>query len=141
MRPITVFAALLLVSACGQDRDDGEEPQAVATEQAPSLPEGPDFAEFAEQEIRDPEARPQMQLQVVLDRQGFGPGVIDGGIGQSTRNALKGFQEANGITVTGELDEATRAALARWADIPATRVVRIPENWGQIEYVDVPEPA
>jgi lipoprotein-anchoring transpeptidase ErfK/SrfK len=80
-----------------------------------------------------------MQLQVVLDQQGFGPGVIDGGMGLSTRNALKGFQEANGLTATGQLDEATRQALARWEDIPATRVVRIPESWGQLEFVAVPE--
>ena len=81
MRPIVVLAALLMITACGQDREDGEERQAVATEPAPSLPSGPDFAEFAETEIPDPDPRPQMQLQVVLDRQGFGPGVIDGGPG------------------------------------------------------------
>lgn len=34
---------------------------------------------------------------------------------------------------------ATRGLLDRWDDIQATRVVRIPESWGQIEFVDVPE--
>jgi lipoprotein-anchoring transpeptidase ErfK/SrfK len=139
MRSTTLFAALLTVAACGQERDDGDAQQAAATEQAPSLPTGPDFAEFTESQIADSEARPQMQLQVVLDRQGFGPGVIDGTMRRPTRNALKGFQEANGLSPSGELDEATRSALARWADVPATRVVRIPDSWGEVGYVDVPE--
>jgi peptidoglycan hydrolase-like protein with peptidoglycan-binding domain len=39
----------------------------------------------------------------------FGPGVIDGHDGLSTVNAIKGFQEANALTVTGALDPETRA--------------------------------
>jgi lipoprotein-anchoring transpeptidase ErfK/SrfK len=135
------IAATLLFSlaACGlngTDRDMDED-QASAEQAAPAKPD-PDFAE-ADDQIPDSERRPQMQIQVVLDRQGFGPGIIDGKEGLSTANALKGFQEANSLEVTGELDDATRRALARWEDIPATRVVRIPEGWGQAEYQDVPE--
>ena len=49
--------------------------------------------------------------QVLLDAAGFSPGVIDGKNGMSLKNAVKGFQEARGLKVTGELDNATRAAL------------------------------
>ncbi|HEY6814921.1 MAG TPA: L,D-transpeptidase family protein [Croceibacterium sp.] len=80
-----------------------------------------------------------MQLQVVLDRQGFGPGVIDGRDGLSTVNALKGFQEANELEPSGELDVPTRAVLARWEDVAATRVVRIPASWGDEVYREVPD--
>ena len=90
-------------------------------------------------DIPDSEERPIMQAQVVLDRIGFGPGVIDGKMGMSTENALKGFQEANGLKVSGELDEATKTALSDWDSIPATRVVSIPASWGQADYVDIPE--
>ena len=90
-------------------------------------------------DITDPDQRSIMQLQVVLDRQAFGPGVIDGEMGPSTRNALEGFQEANDLKVTGELDEATKTALSDWDSIPATRVVTIPSSWGQTDYVDIPE--
>jgi lipoprotein-anchoring transpeptidase ErfK/SrfK/predicted small lipoprotein YifL len=89
--------------------------------------------------IPDSEERPIMQAQVVLDRRGFGPGVIDGKMGLSTRNAIEGFQEANGIKVTGELDEATRTALGQWDNIAATRVVRIPEEWGTQAYQEIPD--
>ena len=90
-------------------------------------------------DIPDPEDRPVMQAQVVLDRQGWGPGVIDGKMGMSTENALNGFQEANDLEVTGELDEATKEALAEWERIPATRVVTIPASWSDIEFYDIPE--
>ena len=90
-------------------------------------------------DIPDPEERPIMQAQVVLDRVGFGPGVIDGKMGMSTENALRGFQEANDLTVTGKLDEATKGALSEWDRIPATRVVTIPAAWGETSYTDMPE--
>ncbi|MCH2487602.1 MAG: L,D-transpeptidase family protein [Erythrobacter sp.] len=89
--------------------------------------------------IPDSEERPIMQAQVVLDRIGFGPGVIDGKMGMSTENALMGFQEANDLDTSGELDEATKQALAEWERIPATRIVTIPENWGQVDYVSIPD--
>ncbi|MGB3796941.1 MAG: peptidoglycan-binding domain-containing protein, partial [Alteraurantiacibacter sp.] len=90
-------------------------------------------------QISDPEDRPVMQAQVVLDRQGFGPGVIDGKMGASTRNALKGFQEANDLDVTGELNDETEEALSQWSRIPATRVVTIPASWGDVGYKDIPD--
>jgi peptidoglycan hydrolase-like protein with peptidoglycan-binding domain len=71
----------------------------------------------ATSDIADPEARPVMQAQVVLDRLGFTPGVVDGKGGLSTRNAVSGFQEANHLTVTGKIDDATRQALAKWNNI------------------------
>ena len=90
-------------------------------------------------DIPDSEDRPIMQAQVVLDRVGFGPGVIDGKMGMSTENALRGFQEANGLDVTGKLDEETKGALGEWERIPATRVVTIPASWGSDSYTDMPE--
>ncbi|WBY15604.1 L,D-transpeptidase family protein [Erythrobacteraceae bacterium WH01K] len=93
----------------------------------------------ADNAIPDSEERPTMQLQVVLDRQGFGPGVVDGKMGMSTRHALSGFQEANDLEVTGEHDEATKEALAQYDGIAATRVVTIPDNWGDLEFTDMPE--
>jgi peptidoglycan hydrolase-like protein with peptidoglycan-binding domain len=51
--------------------------------------------------------------QVLLDAAGFSPGVIDGKEGSSFKEALRGFQEANGVEVTGRLDERTRQALLK----------------------------
>ena len=83
--------------------------------------------------------RPLMQAQVVLDRVGFTPGVVDGKMGMSTVNALKGFQESRGLEITGELDQATQQALAEWKHIPATRVVTISEEFANDQFVTIPE--
>ena len=62
--------------------------------------------------------RPLMQAQVVLDRLGFTPGVIDGKMGMSTVNAIKGFQEAARAGGTGKLDEPTTGAGASGSRFP-----------------------
>jgi lipoprotein-anchoring transpeptidase ErfK/SrfK len=148
MRLLVAAALLLALPACGLDGTDADEDEAAAAADRSSLDENgadtmrsndPGEGERARTGVPDPEERPIMQAQVVLDRQGFGPGVIDGKMGISTMNALKGFQEANGLEVTGKLDEATKSALARWNNIPATRVVTIPDDWGDRQYRKLPE--
>jgi lipoprotein-anchoring transpeptidase ErfK/SrfK len=56
----------------------------------------------------------------MLDRLGFGPGVIDGHAGANLTRALKGFQEARGLAVTGVYDQATQKAFATYAQTPGT---------------------
>lgn len=87
----------------------------------------------------DDTLRPMMQAQVVLDRLGFTPGVVDGKMGASTKNAITGFQTANSLKVSGELDEATKQALGQWAKIPATRVVTIPADFAAGDFAKLPE--
>ena len=64
--------------------------------------------------------RSVMQVQVVLDRLGFSPGVIDGRQGQSLDLALRGFQEARGLPKTGKLDPATKKALSGYGSVEPT---------------------
>lgn len=145
MRHLIAAVSLLTLAACGFNGTDPDEPAKEAATQIDGnladamASEDPGQGEFIVPEIRDSKARPTMQVQVVLDRQGFGPGVVDGKLGLSTENALRGFQEANALEITGELDNETRRALARWDNIPATRIVRIPESWGMMTFTEVPE--
>lgn len=147
MRYLVAAAASLALAACGlngTDRYKDEEKPADAGAAGTGADNLADTMASRDGErlagdILDPEQRPIMQAQVVLDRVGFGPGVIDGKMGMSTVNALNGFQEANELPITGKLDEATTQALARWQSIPATRVVTIPADWGRAEYLAVPE--
>ncbi len=69
--------------------------------------------------------RTVMHVQVILDRIGFSPGVIDGKGGESLRLALRGFQEASGIEPTGKIDQPTLRALNRHRAIRPTVAVRI----------------
>src|SRR3954465_8762395 len=78
-----------------------------------------------------------LPIQVALDRAGFSPGVIDGNMGRLTHQALRGFQEAKGLTATGDLDAQTEAALGQTdaiatvavtqADAAGPFVAKIPE--------------
>jgi lipoprotein-anchoring transpeptidase ErfK/SrfK len=72
--------------------------------------------------------------QVLLDRAGFSPGVIDGLKGISFDHALRGFQESRGLQVTGQLDNPTRAALLR-DPAPSVRRLRIDESDAQGPFI------
>jgi lipoprotein-anchoring transpeptidase ErfK/SrfK len=52
-----------------------------------------------------------LTLQIVLDQAGFSTGEIDGHMGTNIEKILSTFQEANGLTATGKMDEQTSAAL------------------------------
>ena len=69
-----------------------------------------------------------LQTQVILDHLGFAPGVLDGKRGQSLTAALKGFQEARGLPITGKLDDATQAQLDRYRGWSATRTLRLSKD-------------
>ena len=128
--------SLIPLSACSY-QETGEQNVAETPEAAPdALASNDDPAATLPPEDQP---RPLMQAQVVLDRLGFTPGVVDGKMGMSTVNALKGFQEARGLQITGELDQATQQALAEWQRIPATRVVTIPAEFANDRFVQIPK--
>ena len=151
MRRLIATASLFALAACGLNGTDRYAEGEGAGEKSAAAPANatmgsdnladPMASRDGQQiagDIPDPEQRPIMQAQVALDRVGFMPGVVDGKMGMSTVNALKGFQEANGLDVTGELDDATKAKMAQWQNIPATRVVTIPADWGNGPYYAMP---
>lgn len=149
MRRLIAATSILALAACGLNGTDryaeegkgGAATQATAGSQSLADSMASADGQPIANDIPDPEKRPIMQAQVALDRIGFMPGVVDGKMGMSTVNALKGFQEANNLQVTGKMDEATTQALARYQSIPATRVVTIPADWGQEQYFATPEKA
>lgn len=148
MRLLFVSVSALALTACGLNGTDRnqEDETAAASPADDNLADAmrshdPAMGEQFADAFPDPEQRPTMQLQVVLDRAGFAPGVVDGQMGFSTTNAIKGLQESLSIAITGQMDEPTRQALARWSNIPATRLVTIPAEWASQVYAAIPDGA
>jgi lipoprotein-anchoring transpeptidase ErfK/SrfK len=136
---LALGAAFFLTSLTACSIQDTDEKNTAVAEAAPSADPMASNDDPAANLPPEDQPRPLMQAQVVLDRLGFTPGVIDGKMGMSTVNALKGFQEARGLQVTGELDQPTQQALAEWQRIPATRVVTIPAEFANDRFVQIPK--
>ncbi|MDP3675916.1 MAG: L,D-transpeptidase family protein [Novosphingobium sp.] len=150
MRHLLFASPLVLaLAACGlngTDRDEGGKQAGGSASQSAQastadslLSHDPTGNAPLDPALADDKPRPTMQAQVVLDRLGFTPGVVDGAMGMSTRNAIKGFQQANDIAESGELDEATKRVLGQWSNIPATRVVTIPADFAAGPFYETPD--
>ena len=70
--------------------------------------------------LLEPRMKRVLALQVALDRAGFSPGEIDAYSSANTERALRAFQQAHGLHVTGELDRKTVRTLGQ----PFVRPVR-----------------
>ena len=73
---------------------------------APAPPPGP-----AQGIKGNPSPNAPGDVQILLDRAGFSPGVMDGRWGSNSTKALVAFQTAHGLQPTGKVDPATWQAL------------------------------
>jgi lipoprotein-anchoring transpeptidase ErfK/SrfK len=79
-----------------------------------------------------------LKAQILLARAHFSPGEIDANAGVNFHRAVSGFQEARKLSVTGELDDGTWAALN--ADTtPAVVPYRITDSDVAGPFVEVPK--
>ncbi|WP_179504616.1 MULTISPECIES: L,D-transpeptidase family protein [unclassified Sphingomonas] len=138
---ISLAALALATSACNRSAPDTASSDAAsATAALPGADSmaSDDAGPGEAAGMHDDRPRPEMQAQVLLERAGFAPSVIDGTINPSTRNALRAFQQANDLPQTGLLDDATRAILSRQSNVPATRMVTIPASFAAGPFAPLP---
>jgi lipoprotein-anchoring transpeptidase ErfK/SrfK len=98
----------------------GTVPLAIAAQQPQSKPQPGAVAQPLNRDI--------LHVQVILDKLGFGPGVIDGKGGESLKMALRGFQESRGLPRTGEPDAATLNALNAYRSVRPTVTLELNER-------------
>jgi lipoprotein-anchoring transpeptidase ErfK/SrfK len=67
--------------------------------------------------------RDVLEAQLALERQGISSGSIDGRIGPQTRAALRAYQQKEHLTVTGELDAASKERLLLTSPLYTTYTV------------------
>ena len=53
-------------------------------------------------------------IQIALKNAGYDPGKLDAVMGRKTRKAIKDFQKANGVSVTGKVDNDTWLLLQQY---------------------------
>ena len=140
MKYALIVSAVALLAACQQtdrQRNDNDTPKAAPTVAAPFA-----FEEGKGDLPNLPAEMEMLAVQIGLERLGFSPGVIDGKNGESLKIAIRGFQAANDLEETGELDSDTRAALGRSPSVPATRLVVIPADFANQQFfADLPKDA
>ena len=92
----------VMLGACGMwsDRDGGRSDRGSGRSSATST------------QTSGSQSRTQItQVQQALKAKGYDPGTTDGVMGTSTQEALRKFQQANGLPVTGTVDGQTAKAL------------------------------
>ncbi len=65
--------------------------------------------------LKDKQGPSVLQAQILLDRALFSPGILDGRWGKNTSKAVYWFQEREGLSATGEVDQRTLARLRELA--------------------------
>ena len=145
MKYLAVTLALGFLSACNLGDSADETEDTAASSKSVDNATRPEVLVFTDTEgdlPPLPETLEMLPAQLAIDRMGFSPGVLDGKNGASMKLALEGFQKANGLTQSGSLDAATKAALAKANVASPTRRVRIPESFAnQRFYPDLPDNA
>ena len=139
---MSCLSGLLLLSACSFSTDQSDD--AAGGQSTDARPTSTDPLHFADAKGADTafDETPVLRAQVLLDRLGFSPGVIDGEEGQSYGAALRAFQSARGLKESGTLDQATLTAMQEWSDVPATRMVTIPAAFAKGPFFpDMPDAA
>ena len=80
-----------------------------------------------------------IKVQVLLDRERFSPGVIDGYNGENLQNAIKAFEKARDLQVDGVLDEEVWTKINETSSEPVLVEYTIRDEDVKGPFVDIPD--
>jgi peptidoglycan hydrolase-like protein with peptidoglycan-binding domain len=90
----------------------------------PMDPAAINAATFAGEQLPEGQSPLAARLQVLLDRAGASPGVIDGYAGENVEKAIRGFEEVNRLPVDGLIDQMMWDTLqAMGSDVIVTHTI------------------
>jgi lipoprotein-anchoring transpeptidase ErfK/SrfK len=135
MKIVLPIAMLALVFSFGSVTAQELRPEAINTASLASI-----AAERPSKMSSDPDPA-IIRLQVLLDRAGASPGVVDGYYGENVSKAVAGFEAMNGLPPDGRLDAEVISRLESNGPIAESYVIskedakdlveRIPEDFGE----------
>ena len=96
-------------------------PTALAAQDAPFTAADIDAAAYAGGDLPPGRSALTARVQVLLDRSGTSPGVVDGFKGGMSASAIKAFERRAGLPMDGIMDHAVWAMLQAYADKPVTQ--------------------
>ena len=81
----------------------------------------------------------KLAAQILLDRAGFSPGVIDGYGGENTASAARAYQQANGMEADGVIDDELMQSLRSGDGGKFIKVIRLKRSDLSRNFQDIPE--
>lgn len=121
--PLTIGAAVLAVPVASN---------LYALQAAPTS----SFSSVPDQVFAGKRQADVLRAQVLLDRAGFSPGAIDGYSGGNTFRAIRAFEEANGLTVDGKLDQELMKRLTDGTSEPVVQPYSITQSDVEGPFID-----
>ncbi|MGO4436870.1 L,D-transpeptidase family protein [Rhizobium sp. RAF56] len=111
---------------------------AAAQELRPEAIDAASLASIALERPLKPSQDPDpaiVRLQVLLDRAGSSPGVVDGLYGENVSKAVAGFETMNGLPADGKLDPDVISRLDTGAPIVESYVVTNEDATGLVDHI------
>lgn len=131
-RVISILLTVLMLTASGCSRISKTEIPSSVTGESSVIFSVPESQESSDVPVKDPDPEPSSEpapsepvvseeiseLQELLKKLSFYNGEITGILDEATVSSISAFQKANGIEVTGEYDDATKALIQQGLLIP-----------------------
>ncbi len=112
-RPLSILTAAIALAgpAVAQSSDASGSADSGSSQSQPFTAEEINEADYAGDALPEDQSPFTARLQVLLDRAGASPGVIDGWDGENVEKAVLAVEEMNGLEADGRMDEDVWDAL------------------------------